>query len=164
MASVRRACARASAHFGSASMSGTGSFCSRWYSFCSRIRHAFEAILTLSGAVWRRARNELQPDPASEVSGGSDGRESSRRRCHNAGWSPARPEHAAQRRQRCCIAAISRPEHPSPMWAPCRKKMLKDVRVACHAHNPTAPPHPHRPCSHRRRFACVRRCVKQLGS
>ena len=102
--------------------------------------------------------------PASEVSGGSDGRDSSRRRCHNAGWSPARPEHAAQRRQRCCIAAISRPEHPSPMWAPCRKKMLKDVRVACHAHNPTAPPHPHRPCSHRRRFACVRRCVEQLGS
>ena len=95
--------------------------------------------------------------PASEVSGGSDGRESSRRRCHNAGWSPARPEHAAQRRQRCCIAAISRPEHPSPMWAPCRKKMLKDVRVACHAHNPTAPPHPHHPCSHYSQTSfCVR--------
>lgn len=61
---------------------------------------------------------------ASEDSGGSDGHESSRRWCHNAGRTPARLACAAQRRRSCCSAAATRLEDPSATSAPCSKKML----------------------------------------
>jgi hypothetical protein len=61
---------------------------------------------------------------ASEDSSGSDGHESSRRWCHNAGRTPARLACAAQRRRSCCSAAATRLEDPSATSAPCSKKML----------------------------------------
>ena len=96
---------------------------------------------------------------ASEVSGDSDGREKSRRRCHNAGRSPTRLARAAQRRQTRCKAARRRLEHHSPTTASAGKKMLQDVKVTFQTRKRLTPRHLYHQYSHTRHCAPARRCV-----